>query len=372
MGNVHRGGAEDAEKKTEGSQAGAAMREQAIHRDRINCRQFIGVLRRRLWFIRAVESVGVCVVIASAVGALAAGVIRFATGTVSPIDALWVAWAIALGIGLVVAWRRRPTLLHVAMEVDRQLDLHELLSSVLACDGGKQADAPWHAALVAAADARCREITPGQIVLNRLGARSWGGIGLAMALSLVVTLMLAGTDPRSSITSAMADGHTNIGGQVNPRQESMVNSSNPQRPDIEQQSQHFSGESDVTDRTTSPTATLGADAHDSNTTAAAASGAGGLGRTQENPQPPPVQSSTNSIGESHQTGTLAGGGAGNSIQSNGKTDAASGAAATSDRNTSAPWESSTWSSDRAAALQATDNGSIPDAYRGMVRDYFQR
>jgi len=38
----------------------------------------------------------------------------------------------------------------------------------------------------------------------------------------------------------------------------------------------------------------------------------------------------------------------------------------------APWQSSAWSSDRDAALQAVQTGTVPDSYRSLVQDYFDR
>ena len=350
---------------------GAAMADRPFPSDQSRSEQFIREIRHRLWLIRAVESVGVCILFASAAGALAAGVMRFGTGRVWPIDAMPAVWSIAIVLGLIVAWRRRPSLLHVAMEVDRQLDLHELMSSVLLSERSKEADSQWHAALVAAADARCRAITPGQLALHRLGARSWGGIGLAMALSLVVSVMLATTDPRSSITSAQAEGRSSSLAQVNAPGESTVMAANPQRPDLNPQSQHFSGEQDMTERTSPRAVSSGSSAHSSNATVAA-SGASGIGRTQQSPGPSPLLENSTTIGTSQHNGTvIAGGGAANTGGDHGNTDAAGSTSSPAHSNT-APWDATTWSSDRATAVQAADNGSIPDSYRDVVRDYFQR
>jgi hypothetical protein len=38
----------------------------------------------------------------------------------------------------------------------------------------------------------------------------------------------------------------------------------------------------------------------------------------------------------------------------------------------APWQSTTWANDCAAALQAVRDGSVPDSYRALVADYFDR
>jgi hypothetical protein len=36
----------------------------------------------------------------------------------------------------------------------------------------------------------------------------------------------------------------------------------------------------------------------------------------------------------------------------------------------APWQSASWSADRAAAVEALRSGRVPDAYRDLVRAYF--
>jgi hypothetical protein len=37
-----------------------------------------------------------------------------------------------------------------------------------------------------------------------------------------------------------------------------------------------------------------------------------------------------------------------------------------------PWSGADWPAARAAALRAIDGGRVPDAYRNLVRDYFDR
>jgi hypothetical protein len=43
--------------------------------------------------------------------------------------------------------------------------------------------------VLAIADDRCRRHAPSQVLLNRLGRRAWGGIGLAAALVLTLSAM---------------------------------------------------------------------------------------------------------------------------------------------------------------------------------------
>jgi hypothetical protein len=333
--------------------------------------QFIGAMRRRLCMIRACESVGLCVLIASAGGAVAAGVIRFGLGHVSPVEAVLAAWLLAIGIGLIVAWRRRPTLVQVAMEIDRRLDLHELLSSVLLSDRYRTADPAWHAALAATADVRCREITPAQLALHRMGARSWGGIGLAMALSLVVSLMLATTDPRSSLTGAQASANLSPSVSTIAGLNSHVSMSNPQRPEIETRSQNFTGQ-DAPDPSSSQAMSWGPSAHDTGGSAAAGSGRTGIGRTPTSSGPPPSQAGVASAGSPQGYGTSAGGGPANSNHQHGDIDTGGASSTTPGHSDTAPWNSANWSSARDAALQAADDGAIPEEYRDLVRDYFQR
>jgi hypothetical protein len=193
-----------------------------------------------------------------------------------------------------------------------------------------------------------------------------------MALSLVVSAMLAGTDPRSNITSAAAKGRATPSASSSAPEQSMVMSPNPQRPEINPQSSHFTGDNDVPDPTSPRLTSGGAAAHGPSASAAAANGASGIGRTNQSAGHPPSQTTASSIGTSNQNGTVAGGGAAMSNPENGRPESNSASTATPGHTSAAPWDSATWPSDRAAALQATDNGGVPDAYRDVVRDYFRR
>ena len=86
--------------------------------------------------------------------------------------------AVAVGItsGLIWGWIGRPSRLAAAMEADRQLGSADLLSSALSLSN--RTDDPWSSAVVVEADRWATLHSPSSVLLNRLGARAWGGIGI--------------------------------------------------------------------------------------------------------------------------------------------------------------------------------------------------
>jgi hypothetical protein len=97
-------------------------------------------------------------------------------------------------LGAIYGLTRRPRLLDTAMRVDRQFGWHDLLSTVL--QPSTFADAAFATILARQADAVCRRRRPNELIVRRLGSRVWGGIGIAAATVLSVSLM--GTQPNES------------------------------------------------------------------------------------------------------------------------------------------------------------------------------
>ena len=98
--------------------------------------------------------------------------------------------AAALGLGTAAGsfWGlvSRPTRLASAMETDRQLGWPDLLASAYAV---RKSTDPWVAAVMVDADRHCQASSPSAVLLNRFGMRAWGGIGLATALVGVLALI---------------------------------------------------------------------------------------------------------------------------------------------------------------------------------------
>ncbi len=95
----------------------------------------------------------------------------------------WSGGLILLG-GAVMGWvwglLRSPSLLQALMRADRQLQLHDLLSSAWEMRNEKN---EWAKALVQSANEQSRHVAPRRVVLRWLGARAWGGIMSALLLA---------------------------------------------------------------------------------------------------------------------------------------------------------------------------------------------
>ena len=150
-------------------------------------RKFIQAVRRRMMLVRVAETIGVCCAVAAAVAVALIALLWWRGRSGMPAAAV-----LGLGVvcGSILGLARRPTLLAAAMEADRQLGLHDLLgTALLACTQDGAMASGWRQAVAAMAQEHCRHLRPSQIVLRRLGARAWSGIGLSTALVLTLGLL---------------------------------------------------------------------------------------------------------------------------------------------------------------------------------------
>lgn len=161
-------------------------------------RKFLQAVRRRMMLVRVAESIGVCCAIAAAAAVVLIALLWWRGRSGMPAAAVLV-----LGIfcGWIVGMARRPTLLAAAMEADRQLGLHDLLgTALLACTQDSAVTSGWRQAVAAMAQEHCLRLRPSQIVLRRLGARAWSGIGSSAALVLTLGLLTSQpTETRAAI-----------------------------------------------------------------------------------------------------------------------------------------------------------------------------
>jgi hypothetical protein len=199
-----------------------------------------------------------------------------------------------------------------------------------------------------------------------------------MALSLVITVMLATADPRANFSTVNADVTPVAIALAKPETTSTVSPGSRSRPDLDPQSQNFSGPNDISAPESPKTTATGASEHHAGASPAAAAGSNGLGRSNTAPGVMPSHHDVASIESSHTNGVVAGGGVGPSMQSSGGADNAteSNNATGSNKATGdgrvAPWDLPTWSNDRDAGLKSADGEGVPDSYRDLVREYFQR
>lgn len=264
----------------------------------------------------------------------------------------------AVAVGIAWGWLRRPSRLDAAMEFDRQLNLSDLLSSAIL---SPQDD--FGSAVRSMANAACAKHSPSEVVLHRLGKRAWGGVGLAWAMVIVVSLLAS------------------QGSTTNADESSVAAMRSPRAADIAKQSvtpgRMAPGGNEATTENHSQ---LGESADPSlagkpgtPTNRTSPANAGGQQSTQtgtanaEKPTPPELSGST----PTDPTGVLAAGSG-----SAGRSDLPAGASGHSvtakpANRPAPPWSSDHWPADRAAALQAVERGQVPDAYRDLVRDYFR-
>jgi hypothetical protein len=158
------------------------------------CVQFIRAVHRRVVGVRVLEGAAVGVAAAALLALAVAGLLVWrGQRPLAPAAAILAAGALA---GVLWGVLRRPAMLWTALEADRQLRLQELLSTAWALRGSND---PWAATVLALAGARVTRLRPRQVVLHRLGARSWGGIAALLLLNAAVLFLYA--EPASTLAS---------------------------------------------------------------------------------------------------------------------------------------------------------------------------
>ena len=303
------------------------------------------------------------------------------------------AWAVGLTLagflaGIVWAIVKKATPLQAAMEMDCQRGLDELLSTAwLLRRAHRSENEAWASAIFAQAEDQCSRITLSSLKLRRYGSRLAGG--LALALTAVITLAALSPVSNSLKRATSRDAQTIERQTVNSKTDSVPDrfASAENRPILLP---------DPDDLASSQ-----------------------LGQNQEasKPGPNPQQAHPNAETEAHENASMTqdgnGGGAGQTHvsqdtaiapKSNGQNDlssrppsnypnsvAASGMGASngivsgdatahggshSAGNAPAtrlpPWSSADWPAKLDRAHAALTSGTIPPAYRNLVRNYFSQ
>jgi hypothetical protein len=148
--------------------------------------RFLKAVHRRAVAVRLAESAGIGLIVASGL-AIVLLAIFIAMGRDG--------WALSLILlpagalaGLVGGFWRLPTLTATAIRADRQLRLHDLLSTAIVM---RDASDPWAALVIKRADESARSLRAGDVILRRLSPRAWGGIGICAAVVGVMSLFNA-------------------------------------------------------------------------------------------------------------------------------------------------------------------------------------
>ena len=152
----------------------------------------IDAVHRRIVVLRVLESIALGCAAAAVAGLLLLPIIWWRGR--SPLGMAEMLLGLGAICGLIRGLAARPTPLDAAAEADRQLDLHDLLGTVLLlCRGGDDdlTTPQWCASLLAISETRCRDLRASTVIINRLGLRTWGGIGVLVGGLLTLSLLCA-------------------------------------------------------------------------------------------------------------------------------------------------------------------------------------
>jgi hypothetical protein len=330
--------------------------------------RFLRAVHRRWVIVRVAEAMGIGVLGGCALALLVLPILLW-RGEPAMTVVLMTAGLAALA-GTIAGIIRRPDLMSAAVEADRQLDLADLLSTALTTRQ-RSADDPWAALVVATAGARCRTLAPNAVIVNRLGGRAWGGIGLATAL--VLTLGLMSTEPGQSVAVARVGDEHRVSDDSAP---SLLKSASP-RNVSEAQARPRSANDGVNERTErdgSADLTSSGATNQTSRVASATSDGGGAGTAtsaRESRQSDTPQRSAKASRDARE-GEAAAGGA-TSAASDPGGEGSAGSTVMSSPSAPAPvWRSSEWREAREQALSAVRDGKVRDEHRDLVREYFDR
>lgn len=292
------------------------------------------------------------------------------------------AWSVAgmtLVIGTLVgaAWglATRPSILVAASEADRQLRTSDLLGTAWSIAKDASRIDAFQQTVLALAAARCVAVSPSSIVLHRLGARTWLGIGLSVAFVATLAAMSSG-----SLHAETDISHGPSATQKQDRDEgrrAMVQVTAPVPQTHIDQTTHDNDDRPIGEATTRALAgpTPDTRAKPSNDAASSASssssssnGAGSAKSSNENsthspPSIPAVERATSADGR-------ASAGSGRAAKNAIADDAHAGGTLDDAAHSPAPWQSANWSRAVDAATHGVQSGAVPDDYRGLVRGYF--
>lgn len=325
-----------------------------------------------MWIWRALEWTGIGAAGGCAIALLVLPVlVGRGVAATGPVLALL---GIGAAAGLLAAVTQRRSLDAAAVEADRQLELHDLLATAWAVRGRGDA---WAGTVLALAEARCADLAPGQVVLKRLGVRSWAGI--AAAVMLTVSAAMIYSTPRQS----MASDSPFVSAERLERELDRLSDSHVRLPRVSQaptgaadpaSRQFDTGRNERTERNGES-----AGASDGSQQAPAA----GVGTGEASPervrmpnaaiqQSRAGETAPDQIGTTESADAASGGGSGDGRATGGDAPATGMNTATAAGTRVPAWRSDQWPAARDEAMTAIRNGAIPPDYRALVQDYFDR
>jgi hypothetical protein len=327
--------------------------------------QLVSAIHRRWVIWRAVERGGVGVLVGCALAAVLYPILLWRGEPTMPM----IVGAIGLGAicGLLSGLHARPTRLNAAIEADRQLKLHDLLSSAISVERTRSDE--WSAAVIAMAEAKCHSIAPRDVILNRLGVRVWGGIGLATAIVLVLGVLSSNPIVTQAVANLSGRSPAVANSSDATERESPLASASASSP------VHHPEAKDATHTQIPEPVDSGQATTEDRSSAAHSDSANGTGAgtaKTEQRLTSPLASSASPAGSNDLSGTrTASGGAANPHARSGEDNASANVSPSAAANVPA-WQSPSWPTAREQALRDVRDRKTPPEYNDLIRDYFNR
>jgi hypothetical protein len=344
----------------------------ADQRDQIE--RFIGAVHRRHVLLRILESAGVGVTVAAALGAAVVAVLLWRGE--EPWTVLYFSLATGAICGAIWAVARRPPTLAAAAEADGQLRTSDLLATAWSMRDAPQGE-PFVQTVLALAAAQCARVRPSEVVLRRLGVRAWGGI--VLSLGFVITLAALSSASRSQARDTVADARVpaeqtsarakprpivEIAGDLSPTQR-RVERTPGQNSTLGSATEAESGTSQ--DESHAP-------ANDVSQRPNGTADSGGIGQGETRT---PLANSRNftealprNTSRTTNAGPSATGGIGRTANAAEPGTAAGGTVASDNHSALPPWQRGDWPSSVESAQRDVSSGRVPEAARDLVRGYF--
>jgi hypothetical protein len=341
-----------------------------VHRDLSEFERFIHRVHRRYVALRLVEQTGLGILAGAGVGL---PLVAIAIWRSLPAATLAIA-SLTLGAiaGLLHGYLTRPIPLQSALEADRQLETADLLSSAWSL---RQSPDPWAQAMRSSADHWSRSTQPSTVILNRLGARAWGGVGLATALLLVLTML-----PTYARPTQAADNPSASNSVTDPQQNPQITQSHSRvRTFLQQDPEDLnSNRMSPSELNSPPLSPPGSNASTDPAHSSLANDPNGRGASESHSKSNSAQLPRNSDPTSSNPTSSPGRTASGTGQTGqhpitpGNNSSQIGSVSPNPQTPAAPWKSTQWPQDSDRALRAVDSGQIPDQYRDVIHGYFDR
>jgi hypothetical protein len=320
-------------------------------------------LSLRWWLYRAIETVGLALLITASAGL--AIVPLFAWQGESSWRVSGLLLSLAVIVGGILASRRRPSEVETAVKADQQWKLDDLLSTATAlCLRTDRAgvDEPIKQMIVVQAAKIIASHKTGELILHRFGRQTWATIGLSTALLISLTAIC------SHPLVLRAALERNSGAGISNRSPIAAIGKSMHIDRSSQTQRNARSSADHGDEDTSSTGKTLAAKSKNNLSGQSSSTGGGNSSTDDASAPSAKAGAASNASNGNQA-------AGGNGEINTTTKNASGSGqVTATRSTArpAPWHDDHWTDQQSKALNSLDRDPPPAAYRDLIREYFSR